>query len=62
MKQHTLTITLSEVYVPDSDGAEFRKSIDRIIEDVISFAQYLVFRHLSGDVTLTVAVSHSEKE
>ena len=28
MKAHTLTITLSEVYVTDGDRAEFRESID----------------------------------
>ena len=59
--KHTLTITLTENYIPDGDGAEFQRAIERVLTDIAGRAHTLVERHLSNDVEMTVTISHPEE-
>ena len=60
--KHTLTITITENYIPDGDEPEFQRAIERVLTDIAGRAHTLVERHLSDDVELRIDISHPEKE
>ena len=62
MNEHTLTIKLTEVYIPDGDEVEFRESIDHVIENITAYTKRMGRIYLQGDVYVTVSVSRPEKE
>ena len=61
MKEHTLTITFTEKYVPDGDEAEFQASIDRVMSELVGRVHLLVERHLWNDIVMTIAVTHPKE-
>ena len=62
MTEHTLTITLTETYIPSGDAENYRAAIGRVLEEIAKYARYIVTRDLVNDVTVTVAVAHPTED